>query len=339
MSSAAGPVEYEIREFRPGDEAAILRLFGLVFDMPVDDAAWRSWRWRFEANPARDRQIMLCMLPDGTLAAHFSCMPLRAQFEGRPCRMALAFDAMSHPDYRGAFLGRSGFFAETAHAASDRFGRTGRSQFIFGFPNPRHRRLGELLLGYTSWDVVSYQAKALRRTVMKSVRALAGRLHVEPFREFGAEADRLWDELRSEYPTSVVRDSTYLNWRYRDCPNARYRMLALRGSGGRWLGWLVMSVDREKARLVDLLLPRRVPDRAQALLHVALDLARREGAPTCEAWMQPGTPGRELVDRAGFWSAPHPAGHRLSGRVFDPAIDPEAMRRDFYYHLGDTDYW
>jgi hypothetical protein len=66
------------------------------------------------------------------------------------------------------------------------------------------------------------------------VNFLAGRrrLHWKPavseISRFGDAHDRLWDEVKHDYPCAVVRDASFLNWKYVDQPGQDFICLEVR---------------------------------------------------------------------------------------------------------------
>lgn len=56
---------------------------------------------------------------------------------------------------------------------------------------------------------------------------------------FGPEMDELWKRTRGDYPVIFPRDAQFLNWRFVDCPEPRYRRFVAK-RGGRTVGYVVL---------------------------------------------------------------------------------------------------
>jgi GNAT superfamily N-acetyltransferase len=56
---------------------------------------------------------------------------------------------------------------------------------------------------------------------------------------FGPEIDDLWEAAAPQFDALSVRDSRYLNWRFVDCPDLRYRRFVAR-AGDRVVGYCVL---------------------------------------------------------------------------------------------------
>jgi hypothetical protein len=329
-------MRWETRSYEPGDEMEILSLADTVFGPGKKTP--EIWRWLYLENPVPDPVIGVTRDHEtGAMVAHGAVIPLSGRFGGRPASFGLAMDAMTHPAYRGAVLGRRGAFLSTALHVIRRI--EPRMPFAYGFPEERHLELGRLALGYVPLRPAPCMSLALPRAGTGNGTGKRARRAVRAFRSFGARANMLWRRVRDDYPFSLVRDSTYLNWRFRDIPHRRYRMLALTGSLGRWEGWLVFSVEGDEARIVDLLVPRRLPSACEALVEAALEGAAEAGATSCVTWMPEHAPGRPLLERVGFEDEEDRAQALLAVRIQDSSIRLEDAAHGFHFQMGDSDLY
>lgn len=330
-------MRWEIRGYREGDEPDILSLFALVFG----EESRRSesiWRWIYKENPAGTPVIGIARdRTNGTLVSHGAVIPLAGLLRGRPVRFGLAMDAMTHPNYRGAMLGRRGAFLQMARFVIERI--VPSIAFAYGFPGERHLRLGGIELGYRPIGAPAHLARELGAGAPPPGRGRLFGPRVRPFRSFGRSADALWRRVRVDYPFSLVRDARYLNWRFRDNPVRKYHFFALTGPLGDWRGWLVLSIEEKAARIVDLLLPRRLPAGAEGLVEEALAFAARSGAATASVFMPAHSPARPLIDRLGFEPIESEGEPILAVRLHDPSVRPEDVAAEFHYQMGDSDMY
>ena len=63
----------------------------------------------------------------------------------------------------------------------------------------------------------------------------------EPLTRFGPAHDLLWSEVRSAYAVAVVRDASYLNWKYVEQPGQDFRRIQIR-QDGKVSGIVVISI-------------------------------------------------------------------------------------------------
>jgi hypothetical protein len=106
----------------------------------------------------------------------------------------------------------------------------------------------------------------------------------EPVARFGPSHDELWTEVRAEYPVAVVRDASYLNWKYVEQPGQDFTRLEIR-CDGKLTGVVVLStvepdgVYRTRRASVNEIVVNPNADRdVWAALEAARSQARDRGA-------------------------------------------------------------
>jgi hypothetical protein len=94
-----------------------------------------------------------------------------------------------------------------------------------------------------------------------TARAGSRALDVRSIESFDGEHDRLWESVRHEYACAVVRDASYLNWKYVTQPGQDYVRLEFRRDG-ELAAAAVLGFDEpgeifryRRAFLVDLIVP------------------------------------------------------------------------------------
>lgn len=140
------------------------------------------------------------------------------------------------------------------------------------------------------------------------LRASSARRRTEPGVEIGehtgrfdAEFSRLDREVGEIGGADVVRSrrcAEDLNWRYRDDPLHRYRVLTARRRG-ELLAFVVVSTAGDDAVVVDLF-GRLAGDLAAALLDAAAAVLRSAGVQTLRMTVGEDAAGREAMRRGGF---------------------------------------
>ena len=115
-----------------------------------------------------------------------------------------------------------------------------------------------------------------------------GSVTVSSVERFGEETDQLWQRASAGYDFALVRDSSYLNWRYADCPTPYKIWLAARN--GETVGFLVTSADRASptAAVVDLFALSGDAEAVRALLARGLVDLLRSGVQLISTWTTQG---------------------------------------------------
>lgn len=337
----AQPRPWSIRGYQPGDEVRIVGLFERVFGHARSLA---HWRWKFLDNP-EGAQICLAVTDTGEIIGHYSGIPVRVTADGQTLAFSQAVDVMVDAEYRQG-LKKPGICAGLFQQFAKTYGGEDRVAVLWGFTTPEHLRLGQRLLGY----VFLHWVMKLVRSVDTAPHPTAGRRMAEAWRRmrcpiypvdrFDSRVDRLWEECRPELRVATVRDARYLNWRYADCPDVKYRLLMAGGTPGtRLQGMAVLRLgvgDQPVACLMDWLVPSRHMAAADRLLQHSFQEAERAGLKEVHAWFPPSSLWYRYLLGKGF----QPVGTgSLTVRQFTPAVSLELLNTDWYYTMGDSDHY
>ncbi len=91
---------------------------------------------------------------------------------------------------------------------------------------------------------------------------------------FGPESELLWRRISAGFPIAFERDSKFLNWRFRQCPQLKYRCF-LASRNGLPVGYIVLreaeSVELPIGIIVDLMAERHDGNTVRDLLAFALE--------------------------------------------------------------------
>jgi hypothetical protein len=177
----------------------------------------------------------------------------------------------------------------------------------------------------------------LRDLLKRSRRATRATDIVEVDR-FGSEIDELWERTRGDYPVIFPRDARFLNWRFVDCPELRYRrFVAVRD--GLTVGYVVLRraepVELPQGIIVDLYASRRDMQTVDDLVRHSLAIFG-DGIPSVDC----GTSVREfeaILRRHGFFRT----------RAYNPTCvcrddvlrdRLSQLRNDWFFSKGDHDW-
>lgn len=204
------------------------------------------WKWRYLKGPL-GRGNLIIALRGKRVVGKYGLLRLPLFIRGRLKRAGLMEGLLVDPSER---------FWQCYRGLVERYNLENRNDelsFSFGISNVRtlelHRRLGVIELGripvYLGFLDIS---KTMEGFGLPYPASLSGRL-AQPFigahihksrckyidiqevKEFDSSFDVLWDNISSKYPVSIVKDSRYLNWRYKQNPEKRYRCLAAYSRG------------------------------------------------------------------------------------------------------------
>jgi hypothetical protein len=260
-------------------------IFNANFQIKGDDA---RVRWLYKENP--DGQAIAWFVLDdrtGEVVGCTSVFPRRLRVRGssRPVVGWNCGDFCIVPRYRS--LGAAVKLRQAARDAVD----AGASPFLYAHPNDRmlqiHLRVGHQPLGRmvryarplrprTGWRVADALVAGALRVAGPGTR-VRSRHEAEAVNGagIGAELDELYDRVAPQVGTSLVRDATYVRWRFLQNPAKSDEVLLTR-LGGRLTGYLVFAMRQEGALIKDwLAADEAARDR---LFAACVDEAYRRGA-------------------------------------------------------------
>jgi GNAT superfamily N-acetyltransferase len=279
--------EWTIRSATLGDRDAAIALMDRAYGPSKHRAA--LWDWAFAHNPYTSDLYYLVADTGTALAAQYAAVPVAMQHEGRPIRGLLSIFTATDPDFQGR-----GLFRTLAQALYDDVKDT--CPLVFGFPNHKSGPVFYTHLGWIELRPFPNLRRPLRNTgehpagcwtTALCARALdtLGLIGVDRtvtigrVDDFTGVADPIWSQLKPRVGTAIVRDETFLNWRFVQSPFAYHRLVATRA--GRPVGIAVVATDSEdgKARLMELMVaPGEKPGVTRALLVRVVELATDSGA-------------------------------------------------------------
>jgi hypothetical protein len=322
------------RTFRAGDEDAILALFARAFPHARRDV--EHFRWEYQRSPFGNERISLTFDEAGRLVAQYAGYPVPLVDDGREVIANQIGDIMTDRSVRQVGRGPTSILARTAEHFYESFCR-GKVAFNYGFTTAAHRELSVRFLGSDAVEPVPYRVRDLRKNpfapITRSERWPRG-WQLELVNNPGAEFDRFFDRVAPAYRFLVRRDARYLRWRYLECPDVPYFIVAVR-KWRRLVGWSVFGVRDSRLAWGDALLDPHHPEAVEALLrHVvpSYPVDRIDGwFPARPAWFD------DVLRQMQFESQPDPQDLSLMCVPFELPDATARIRERLYYTYGDSD--
>ena len=321
---------FTIREYRDGDETAILDLFNRSF--PHAPRSVEHFRWKYIDDPAGARRISLAFDETGRLVGHYAGYPVVFHAHGREVLANQIGDTMTDPAIRHVGRGPTSILGRTALHFYERFcERT--VAFNYGFNVANIQKFSLRFLRSDRVEPVGYRVAPPPAALSAFARRMQGyrfELVVEPDHEF----DQFFARVSPAYGFLVRRDAKYLRWRYSSAPDATYHLVAVR-KWTRLVGWIVYRLDGSTMRWGDALFDPRFEE---CLPMVLGHVAAVHGSQRIECWFPP-RPfwfDRLLVE-LGFTLVGEPNDLSVMCVPFGWRDAVEAMRRELFYSWGDSD--
>lgn len=276
--------------------------------------------------------------PD-TLAAFIGASVHRGWCAAGPARFLLARDHFSAPQLRGPALSRRGAMA-AAEAAFHGDCVANDAGWLFGVAVERWARLSALQ-GKTRIST----GGQWYRSQLRPGQAAAS-LCVVRQADFKDPAwDHFWQQRQTRVACSVVRDASFLAWRFDARQGRDYWCLALHSLLAEApLGFLVLTTaaphqaDPGVAVLVDLALPEN-PQLAVHAWGQAQAWLLAHGISRVDTLAAAALPERRLLPYLGFVPCPPPLPVLPVFASYAAGLDPEYLEAHYAYTLADSDLY
>ena len=313
----------EVRPFIEDDIEGMLCLFREVFGWQMTKDVW-FWKYK---RPYTSIIPAIVAISQGTVIGHYGGMPQRILINGRETLGIIVCDVMVHPRFRG--FKRGPFFMLMKKFFETFVGKDGPFYLAYGFPNPRHARLGELLGGYETIGVV-HRFKKRVKSYKYSPLHFFYKLEVD-LSFLDKRINNFWQKYKERIKIGIIRDRAYFLWRYGKCPSNKYILLCLRR---RWENsFLAIGVAKRQEKSLILLEFMALPGFRKAFFQSIENFAFILGCSDIWGWV-PSSLALHFV-RLGCCIEKTDA--IISCNIWTKTIDPDNLRKNLFYSLGDSD--
>jgi GNAT superfamily N-acetyltransferase len=178
---------------------------------------------------------------------------------------------------------------------------------------------------------------ALRVVENVHVRSAAGNYRLVEATTFDERFDALWARVKDTLPLTIERTSTYLNWRYRQCPHASYRAFVMQSATADDIaGYGVWSFHDGQFTVSDMLAENGACG-MRVLTAEMLRLARALRATVVTTRCFGAAATIEAQRSLGFRTGESPRHAVMCVAPNTPSADLLVDRRNWYLLDGDTD--
>lgn len=332
--------DLEIRKYRSGDEAAILRTFNLVFREVCGesyvDRTMAQWLWQYRDNPQGNR-IWLAVANDGTVAAQYAGVPLLVDTPYGAKTFVHCVDSMTHPEWRQG-LKRKGLFVLTCEPFWAESKAIGDALF-YGFPVDAAFRIGQRYLQYTEMCVIDYLIRERELPALP----FPGAIEVSKVDQVPEDVDALYAQVALDKQCLVRRDRRYLDWRYVQIPQRQDYELWTARREGVLCGFMVLKPESglapDAATIADWLAPERDVEAQDALLAAAVRRQHEKGRQRLMTVVPKWSYEWRQLQSRDFVMQPssHWMQRRLVHNINHPPVTAEFLSQQWWFLLGDSD--
>jgi FkbH-like protein len=351
------PSTHGLIRFTADMEADVLAFQQEAFTYRRPELIAPRWRWMFKESAARlglGPRVWLFRDAD-RIVAHHGALPVRLKAGDVELTTAWWVDTKVRDEYQSEALG-------------PRLVLRGNDDLDFGLSLGQTKQMRDILLLVGHVQVAPLETAQLLiepHTVlsakMSAPAAMAAAIGLQAssavlsvlrtkirgavahVTAFGARHDELWRQAAKDLPCAVIRDASYLNWKYVAQPGQQFTRLEI-VEDGRTKGVVVLMFRKrddvypyDRAFIVDLIAPFSDKAVVNQLIGVAIDTASEHGAATLTC-LHIGSALTRALRRNGFmirdpqrFLLVYPGS--LSGDARDVVLDG----RSWYVTHGDSD--
>ncbi len=313
---------FRVTSYYEGCERQIVELFKKVFG---HEKSLQWWSWEFRNNPY-GTFITLGFLK-GEIVTQCASTPAKMVKEGKIFTAAQLVDCMSHPSVRGIAIKKKGLFVLTVEFFYKLYTGKGKIEFLYGFPNWRHFKLGSIFLGYKPLSSISelvvHPSEGEDRKKIKIFNPGEETFLKKHFTSLFHRDTRL-------VKFSIAKNWDYLKWRYFEHPSHKYKVVGLLNTWGTPKALAIVREDDRFIYLMDCFNLDMLADMLKAV-------PKAFGKPL-KAWFPAEHIITKRLNNMGFSMTP-PSIKAVPGYVsFSESLsDQDWVQKNFYYTMGDSD--
>jgi hypothetical protein len=324
-----------VRAYRDGDERAILGLFNRYF--PHAPRSLEHFRWKYRHDPFGNERISLTFA-GAQLAGHYAgySVPFRLfdgeGGKGRELDAHQIGDTMTEQWVRHIGRGPTSILGRTALHFYEHFCE-GRVAFNYGFNVANIQKFSLRFLRSDRVEPVTYRVAPVPPPIRRPERWMRG-YSFELVRRAGPDFDELFERVSGAYRFCAVRNASYVRWRYLECPDVPYIVIAVR-KWRRLAGWIACRVREGRFSWGDALFDPNFPDAVEVTLR---HVVPSHPVTVIEGWFPPRPRWFDAtLTSLGFETHPHPQDLSLMCVPFTWPGATARMREELYYTWGDSD--
>jgi len=323
--------------------------------------------WQCQRNPAGPAIATLAREAEtGRLIGQVVTIPIRVRLSGKVRVASLSLDPVIDPAYQGSGV-LAGLLKDVCALSAEE-----GIAFTYGFPNQAShltfvnkagfRNVGsvpllvrplnpERLAMKTTHGRASAKTASVARRIWRTPapaprqEAVPG-LEIEEVDSFDSSFVLFWDRVQHRFPIMVVRDPSYLNWRFAGVPTRKYTTFVAR-SEDEIRGFIVLRAaplgQFSAGLIVELIVEASAEGRAagRLLIDKAYSYFEEQDLDILASLALRHTDEFRLLRSRGFWVAPkflEPRPFRLVVRCHDEERSPSRLAYDpgnWFVTMGD----
>jgi len=347
-----------IEGYREGDEEGINSLYNEIFDK---GRGLREWRWKFCEGPVDSRPFIVLARSDNKIVGQYACVAAFMKYFDREFKVLQPVDNMIQKDYRGGTKGLQVKMLEKMEEIVYQemvplgLGFPNRQAYIVGKRLLKYRDLFhvEHLLKRLSWrsairrrlnigvliHIIETVSRALiRSSIAKGMERLNG-VEYKWTNKLDRRIDSFWNSVSTQYNIMTKRDLRYLDWRYCQNPDKRYKIL-LAERDGDIIGLLIVKheeIEDVKIGLIMECLSLKESSLMETIIRKGLLYLSDKGADYAVIRIAPRDPIKGILKKIGFLKKEVIWDPYFVYKKYSDVIDESALLNQSNWHISFGD--
>jgi len=220
--------EYIFEEYTENDRGALIDFMNGIFQSEKmrksHDFNLSYWKWQYQENPS-GKEITIIAKDNDKVIGQYANVPTRLRFDDNVLNSALVIDLMVSKDYR-----RKGLFKKMGDMSNSRLAEL---DIILSMAFPSRNESYAGFINKLDWFKIGNLDVLVKPIFYKlfGSRKIDEGIEIKEITIFSEEINDLWQKLNSSITIGIVRNKEYLNWRYFNKPNGKYRIFLVYRNG------------------------------------------------------------------------------------------------------------
>lgn len=309
---------FNIRPSQDGDEEGFKELFKICFgrEMSHDE-----WIWKYRNSYCGTSSVVTEY--NGKIIGHYGGIRTNFYYNDKVFQALQGCDAMTHPDYRG-----QGIIVKTALLFYE---VNSNVDFMFGFPSESHAIISAKWLG---WENYRFIVEMMKKTVISKTFFNKWKIATGWDKISDLEINSLCEEIKELKFFSIIKNSNYIFWRYRDNPCKEYKLIVFRSFfTGKLKGFAVIHEQGDELRVLDIIISRKL--NIKTVINLLEQKTLELGLKTIRIWINKNTPQYKELKNNGYSEQ---KGIPYAVKFFKKSlVQPNTFLDNYNYSFGDYD--
>jgi GNAT superfamily N-acetyltransferase len=324
-----------IGSYREDDIPSIIKLFSISFGK---DASEEWFLWKYRGSPWSSKGYVA--VHENRLVAFYGGIKLRFVFNSGEFWAYQFCDVMTHPQYRGKFIGKSPLIVKLG----EMFYTENPMDFAFGFPSIRHAKLQSLRLGGEGYRLVRlYKKENLKGyPILWKLKVSEGweffrKEELNRFRNPSLPPFSKGEEggLSGKNMLQLIKNEEYLRWRYIENPSKKYRLLVFKRLNI-IKGYIIFTTEDSWFNILEIFIKdlKGLGDILASL--EAYILSNMDNIKGIKAWFHPEETFKKHLDYYGYNCEDSiPIAFKPVNK--DSGVTSDIFYGRYFYRMGDYD--